>query len=90
MRNNSCAPSETVRAPARRISQTRGDWWLMIMVKKRAGTVRWVMEAVVAKTMQEKATPIQRIEGGKKTDMMERPAEILEKKMKRSKGKSAA
>jgi hypothetical protein len=62
----------------------------MIMVKKRAGTVRWVMEAVVARTMHEKAMPIQRMEGWKKTDMMERPAAILEKKMKRSKGKSAA
>jgi hypothetical protein len=40
--------------------------------------------------MQEKAMPIQRMEGGKKTDKMERPAAILEKKMKRSKGKSAA
>jgi hypothetical protein len=90
MRNKSCAPSETVRAPARRISQTRGDRWLIIIVKKRAGTVRWVMEAVVATTMQEKAMPIQRTEGGKKTDMMERPAAILEKKMKKSKGKSAA
>jgi hypothetical protein len=48
------------------------------------------MEAVVARTMQEKATPIQTMEGGKKTEMMERPAEILEKKIKRSKGKSAA
>jgi hypothetical protein len=62
----------------------------MIMVKKREGTVRWVMEAVVARTMQEKEIPIQRTEGGKKTDMMERPAAILEKKMKKSKGKSAA
>jgi hypothetical protein len=62
----------------------------MIMVKKRPGTVRWVMEAVVARTIQEKATPIQRMEGGKKIDMMDRPAAILEKKMKRSKGKSAA
>jgi len=48
------------------------------------------MEAVVARTMQEKAMPIQRTEGGKKTDMMVRPAAILEKKMKKSKGKSAA
>jgi hypothetical protein len=62
----------------------------MIMVKKRAGTVRWVMEALVARTMQEKAMPIHRMEDGKKTDMMERPAAILEKKMKKSKGKSAA
>jgi hypothetical protein len=30
------------------------------------------------------------MEGGKKIDMMDRPAAILEKKMKRSKGKSAA
>jgi hypothetical protein len=60
------------------------------MVKKRAGTVRWVMEAVVAKTMQEKAVPSQRTEWGKKTDRMESPAAIREKKMKRSKGKSAA
>jgi hypothetical protein len=30
------------------------------------------------------------MEGRKKTDMMDRPAAILEKKMKRSKGKSAA
>jgi hypothetical protein len=59
------------------------------MVRKRAGTVRWVMEAAVAKTMQQKAVPIQRMEGGKKTDRMERPAAILEKKMKKSKGKSA-
>jgi hypothetical protein len=40
--------------------------------------------------MQEKATTIQGRKGGKKTDMMERPAAILEKKMNRSKGKSAA
>jgi hypothetical protein len=60
------------------------------MVKKRAGTVRWVMEALVARTIQEKAMPIQRIEGGKKTDMTERPAATLEKKIKKSKGKSAA
>jgi len=59
------------------------------MARKRAGTVRWVMEAAVAKTMQQKAVPIQRREGGKKTDRMESPAAILEKKMKRSKGKSA-
>jgi hypothetical protein len=62
----------------------------MIMVRKRAGTVRWVMEAVVAKTMQRKAIPIQRVEGGKRTDRMEIPAAIREKKMKKSKGKSAA
>jgi hypothetical protein len=48
------------------------------------------MEAVVARTMQAKAMPTQRMEGGKKTDMIERPAAILEKKMKKSKGKSAA
>jgi hypothetical protein len=62
----------------------------MIMVRKRAGTVRWVMEAAVARTMQEKAVPVQRREWGKKTDRMERPAAIREKKMKRSKGRSAA
>jgi len=60
------------------------------MVRKRAGTVRWVMEKVVAKTMQRKAIPIQRVEGGKRTDRMEIPAAIREKKMKKSKGKSAA
>jgi hypothetical protein len=48
------------------------------------------MEALVARTMQEKEIPIQRMEGGKKTDMMERPAATLEKKIKKSKGKSAA
>jgi hypothetical protein len=62
----------------------------MIMVRKRVGTVRWVMEAVVAKTMQRKAIPIQRVEGGKRTDRMESPAAIREKKMKKSKGKSVA
>jgi len=60
------------------------------MVKKRAGTVRWVMEAAVARIMQRKAAPVQKVEEGKKTDMMESPAAIREKKMKRSKGKSAA
>jgi hypothetical protein len=60
------------------------------MVIKRAGTVRWVMEATVAKTMQRKAVPIQRMEEGKKTDKMERPAAIREKKMKQSNGISAA
>jgi hypothetical protein len=60
----------------------------MIMARKREGTVRWVIEAAVAKTMQQKAVPIQRMEGGKKTDRMERPAAIREKKMKRSKGRS--
>ena len=47
------------------------------------------MEAAVARTMQKKAVPIQRMEGGEKTDMMESPAAIREKKMKKSKGKSA-
>jgi hypothetical protein len=60
----------------------------MIMVRKRVGTVKWVMEAAVAKTMQRKAAPIQGMEGGKKTDRMERPDAIREKKMKRSKGRS--
>jgi hypothetical protein len=60
----------------------------MIMARKREGIVRWVIEAAVAKTMQQKAVPIQRMEGGKKTDRMERPAAIREKKMKRSKGRS--
>jgi hypothetical protein len=62
----------------------------MIMVKKRVGTVRWVMEAAVAKTMQQKAVPSQRTEWGKKIENMESPAAIREKKMNRSKGKSAA
>jgi hypothetical protein len=62
----------------------------MIIVKKRVGTVRWVMEAAVARTMQQKAVPSQRTEWGKKTERMERPAAIREKKMNRSKGKSAA
>jgi hypothetical protein len=60
------------------------------MVRKRAGTVRWVMEAAVAKTMQRKAVPIQRVEEGKKTDRMDSPAAIREKKMKQSNGISAA
>jgi hypothetical protein len=88
--DKSCAPSEPVRAPARRISQTRGDRWLMIMVRKREGTVRWVTEAAVAKTMQQNAVSIQRMEAGKKTERMERPAAIRERKMKKSKGKSEA
>jgi hypothetical protein len=62
----------------------------MIIVRKRAGIVRWVMEAAVAKTMQEKAAVVQRREAGKKTDRMERPAAMREKKMKTSNGKSAA
>jgi hypothetical protein len=62
----------------------------MIMVRKRAGTLRWVMEAAVAKSMQQKAAPSQRTEWGKKTERMESPAAIREKKMKSSKGKSAA
>jgi hypothetical protein len=47
------------------------------------------MEAAVAKTMQKKEIPIQRREGGKKTDRIERPAAIREKRIKRSNGKSA-
>jgi hypothetical protein len=50
--------------------------------------VRWVIEAAVAKTIQAKAVLIQKREGGKKTEMIESPAAILEKKMKRSKGRS--
>jgi hypothetical protein len=38
--------------------------------------------------MQQKAVPIQRMEGGKKTDRIESPAAIREKKMKKSKGRS--
>jgi hypothetical protein len=60
----------------------------MIMARKREGIVRWVMEAPVAKTMQQKAVPIQRTEAGKKTGIMESPAAIREKKIKRSKGRS--
>jgi hypothetical protein len=60
------------------------------MVKKRAGTVRWVMEAPVARTMQQKAIPSQKTEWWKKTEKMESPAAIREKKMNRSRGKSAA
>jgi hypothetical protein len=48
------------------------------------------MEAAIARTMQQKAVPSQRTEWGKKTERMERPAAIREKKMNRSKGKSAA
>jgi hypothetical protein len=48
------------------------------------------MEAVVAKTMHRKAVPTQRREEGKKTDRMESPAAIREKKMKQSNGISAA
>jgi hypothetical protein len=62
----------------------------MIMVRKRVGTVRWVMDATVAKTMQRKATPVQKMEGGKKTERMERPDAIREKRMKKSKGRSGA
>jgi hypothetical protein len=40
--------------------------------------------------MQLKAVPSQRTEWGKKTEKMESPAAIREKKMNRSKGKSAA
>jgi hypothetical protein len=60
----------------------------MIMARKRDGTVRWVIEAAVAKTKQTKAVIIQMREKGKKTERIESPAAILEKKMKRSKGKS--
>jgi hypothetical protein len=62
----------------------------MIIVRKRAGTLRWVMEATVARSMQQEAVPSQRTEWGKKTERMESPAAIREKKMNRSKGKSAA
>jgi hypothetical protein len=48
------------------------------------------MEAAVAKAMQKNAVSIHRMEKGKKTERMERPAEIREKKMKKTKGKSAA
>jgi len=58
------------------------------MARKREGIVRCVMEAAVAKTMQMKAVLIQRMEGGKRRDMIESPAAIREKKMKRSKGRS--
>ena len=60
------------------------------MVKKRAGTVRWVIEATVARTMPKKAVPSQRTERGKRTETIEIPAAIREKKMKKSKGRSAA
>jgi hypothetical protein len=60
----------------------------MIMARKREGMVRWVIEAAVAKTIQAKAVLIQRREGGKKTERIESPAAILEKKMKKSKGRS--
>jgi hypothetical protein len=62
----------------------------MIMVRKRAGTLRWVMEAAVAKSMQQKDAPNQGTDWGKKTEKMESPAAIREKKMKRSNGKSVA
>jgi hypothetical protein len=38
--------------------------------------------------MQQKAIPIQRREGGKKTDRIESPAVILESRMKKSSGES--
>jgi hypothetical protein len=47
------------------------------------------MEAAVARTMQQRAMSTQRMEAGKKRDMMERPAAIREKKMKKSRGTSA-
>jgi hypothetical protein len=46
------------------------------------------MEAAVAKTIQQKAVLIQRMEEEKKTDRIESPAAIREKRMKKSKGKS--
>jgi hypothetical protein len=60
----------------------------MIIARKRVGRVRWVIEATVAKTMQQKAVPSQSREGGKKRDRIESPAAIREKKMKRSRGES--
>jgi hypothetical protein len=48
------------------------------------------MEAAVAKSMQQKAALNQGSEWGKNTEKMESPAAIREKKMKRSRGKSAA
>jgi hypothetical protein len=60
----------------------------MIMARKREGIVRCVIEAAVAKTIQAKAVIIQMREGGKKTERIESPAAIREKKMKRSKGRS--
>jgi hypothetical protein len=60
----------------------------MIMARKREGTVRCVIEAAVAKTIQQKAVLSQRMEGAKKTDRIETPAAIREKRMKRSKGRS--
>ncbi len=60
------------------------------MARKRVGTVRCVMEAAVAMTIQQKAALNQGTDWGKKTEKMESPAAIREKKMKMSKGKSAA
>jgi hypothetical protein len=62
----------------------------MIMARKREGIVRCVIEAAVAKTIQKKAVLIQRMEGGKKTDRIESPAAIREKRIKKSKGRSAS
>jgi hypothetical protein len=61
----------------------------MIMARKRAGIVRWVIEAAVAKTIQKKAVLIQRMEAGKKTARIESPAAIREKRIKKSNGRSA-
>jgi hypothetical protein len=60
----------------------------MIIARKRDGIVRWVMEATVAKIIQQKAVLTQSKEKGKKIARIESPAAIREKKMKRSKGRS--
>jgi hypothetical protein len=62
----------------------------MIMARKREGIVKCVIEAAVAKSMQQKAVIIQMREGGKKAERIESPAAIREKKMKSSKGRSTA
>jgi hypothetical protein len=46
------------------------------------------MEARVASNMKTKATPVRTTEGGKKIETRESPAAILEKVIKRTKGRS--
>ncbi len=60
----------------------------MIIARKREGIVRWVIEAAVAKSIQQKAVLIQRMEGGKNIDKLESPAAMREERIKKSNGKS--
>jgi hypothetical protein len=56
------------------------------MVRKRKGTFKWAMEEAIARIMHEKAMADQIKERGIKMETRERPAPILERLMKRTRG----